>query len=42
MPLGPSLAAGATDDDPSGIAIHFQASAQFGSNLLWTMATLFE
>jgi NRAMP (natural resistance-associated macrophage protein)-like metal ion transporter len=36
--LGPGLITGAADDDPSGIAAYSQAGAQFGLNLLWTMA----
>ena len=28
--LGPGLVAGASDDDPSGIATYSQAGAQFG------------
>jgi NRAMP (natural resistance-associated macrophage protein)-like metal ion transporter len=36
--LGPGLITGAADDDPSGIATYSQAGAQFGPNLLWTMA----
>jgi NRAMP (natural resistance-associated macrophage protein)-like metal ion transporter len=36
--LGPGLITGAADDDPSGIATYSQAGAQFGMNLLWTMA----
>jgi len=35
--LGPGLIAGASDDDPSGIATYSQAGAQFGYNLGWTM-----
>jgi NRAMP (natural resistance-associated macrophage protein)-like metal ion transporter len=36
--LGPGLITGAADDDPSGIATYSQAGAQFGANMLWTMA----
>lgn len=36
--LGPGLVTGAADDDPSGIATYSQAGAQFGLNMLWTMA----
>jgi NRAMP (natural resistance-associated macrophage protein)-like metal ion transporter len=35
--LGPGLVTGAADDDPSGIATHSQAGAQFGYGLLWTV-----
>jgi Mn2+/Fe2+ NRAMP family transporter len=35
--LGPGLATGAADDDPSGIATYSQAGAQFGTSLMWTM-----
>ena len=35
--LGPGLIAGASDDDPSGIATYSQAGAQFGYGLTWTM-----
>ena len=35
--LGPGLVTGAADDDPSGIATYYQAGAQFGYGLLWTM-----
>ena len=35
--LGPGLIAGASDDDPSGIATYSQVGAQFGFGLLWTM-----
>jgi len=34
--LGPGLITGASDDDPSGIATHSQAGAQFGFATLWT------
>lgn len=34
--LGPGLVAGASDDDPSGIATYSQAGAAFGLNTLWT------
>lgn len=33
--LGPGLTSGAADDDPSGIATHSQAGAQFGLQLIW-------
>ena len=36
--LGPGLVTGAADDDPSGIATYSQAGAQFGLNMLWTVA----
>ena len=36
--LGPGLVTGAADDDPGGIATHSQAGAQFGLNMLWTVA----
>ena len=36
--LGPGLVTGAADDDPSGIATYSQAGAQYGYNMLWTMA----
>jgi Natural resistance-associated macrophage protein len=35
--LGPGLVTGASDDDPSGIAIYSQTGAQFGYGLTWTM-----
>ena len=35
--LGPGFIAGASDDDPSGIATYSQAGAQFGFGLLWTI-----
>jgi NRAMP (natural resistance-associated macrophage protein)-like metal ion transporter len=35
--LGPGLITGASDDDPSGIATHSLAGAQFGYALLWTI-----
>ena len=35
--LGPGLIAGASDDDPSGIATYSQIGAQFGYGMLWTM-----
>lgn len=35
--LGPGLIAGASDDDPSGIATYSQAGAQLGFGLCWTM-----
>ena len=34
---GPGLIAGASDDDPSGIATYSQAGAQFGYGLTWTL-----
>jgi len=37
LKLGPGLIAGASDDDPSGIATYSQAGAQFGYSMLWTM-----
>jgi len=39
--LGPGLITGAADDDPSGIATYSQAGAQFGLNMLWTVAITF-
>src|SRR5580692_1816587 len=39
--LGPGLITGAADDDPSGIATYSQGGAQFGFNLLWTLALTF-
>jgi Mn2+/Fe2+ NRAMP family transporter len=36
--VGPGLITGAADDDPSGIATYSQAGAQFGLNMLWTLA----
>src|ERR1700683_3504409 len=36
--VGPGLITGVADDDPSGIATYSQAGAQFGLNMLWTMA----
>lgn len=33
--LGPGLLAGASDDDPSSIAVYAQAGSQFGFHLLW-------
>ncbi len=35
--MGPGLIAGASDDDPSGIATYSQAGAQFGYNMGWTL-----
>jgi NRAMP (natural resistance-associated macrophage protein)-like metal ion transporter len=35
--MGPGLIAGASDDDPSGIATYSQAGAQFGYGLGWTL-----
>ncbi len=32
---GPGLVAGASDDDPSGIATYAQAGAKFGTSFLW-------
>ena len=39
--LGPGLITGASDDDPSGIATHSQAGAQFGFATLWTSLVTF-
>jgi NRAMP (natural resistance-associated macrophage protein)-like metal ion transporter len=39
--VGPGLITGVADDDPSGIATYSQAGAQFGLNMLWTMAFAF-
>jgi Mn2+/Fe2+ NRAMP family transporter len=39
--LGPGLITGASDDDPSGIATHSQAGAQFGLHTLWTVVLTF-
>src|SRR5476649_585363 len=39
--LGPGIITGAADDDPSGIATYSQGGAQFGFNLLWTLALTF-
>ncbi len=36
--LGPGLITGAADDDPGGIATHSQVGAQFGVQMLWTVA----
>jgi Mn2+/Fe2+ NRAMP family transporter len=36
--VGPGLITGVADDDPSGIATYSQAGAQFGLNMLWTVA----
>ena len=33
--LGPGLTAGASDDDPSGIATYSQTGAQYGFQLIW-------
>jgi Mn2+/Fe2+ NRAMP family transporter len=33
--IGPGIVTGASDDDPSGIATHSQAGAQFGFTFLW-------
>ena len=39
--LGPGLITGASDDDPSGIAVYAVAGAKFGLGVLWTVvATL--
>ncbi len=39
--LGPGLITGASDDDPSGIAVYSVAGAKFGLGVLWTViATL--
>ncbi len=38
--LGPGIITGAADDDPSGIATHSQAGAQFGVSLLWTVVLI--
>jgi len=35
--LGPGLIAGASDDDPSGIATYSQAGAQLGFSVTWTL-----
>lgn len=35
--LGPGLIAGASDDDPSGIATYSQVGAQFGYGMGWVM-----
>lgn len=39
--LGPGLVAGASDDDPSGIATYSQAGAAFGLSTLWTSIVAF-
>jgi hypothetical protein len=39
--LGPGLATGASDDDPSGIATYSQAGAAFGLATLWTAIIAF-
>jgi NRAMP (natural resistance-associated macrophage protein)-like metal ion transporter len=39
--FGPGLIAGASDDDPSGIATYSQAGAQFGYGLGWTMIAIY-
>lgn len=39
--LGPGLATGASDDDPSGIATYSQAGAAFGLSTLWTSLIAF-
>jgi Mn2+/Fe2+ NRAMP family transporter len=38
--LGPGVTTGAADDDPSGIATHSIAGAQFGTAFLWTSLLL--
>ena len=38
--LGPGIVTGAADDDPSGIATHSQAGAQFGVALMWTVVLI--
>lgn len=39
--MGPGLIAGASDDDPSGIATYSQAGAQFGVNMGWALLLTF-
>ena len=39
--MGPGLIAGASDDDPSGIATYSQAGAQFGYTMGWTLLLTF-
>lgn len=39
--IGPGLVTGASDDDPSGIAIYSQVGAQTGFSLLWTALLTF-
>ncbi len=39
--IGPGLVAGASDDDPSGIATYSQAGAAFGLSTLWTSILAF-
>jgi NRAMP (natural resistance-associated macrophage protein)-like metal ion transporter len=39
--LGPGLVTGASDDDPSGIAMYSQAGAGFGLSTLWTAMVAF-
>jgi NRAMP (natural resistance-associated macrophage protein)-like metal ion transporter len=39
--LGPGLTAGASDDDPSGIATYSQTGAQYGLQLLWLSSFTF-
>lgn len=39
--IGPGLVTGASDDDPSGIAIYSQAGAAFGLSTLWTAIIAF-
>lgn len=39
--IGPGLVTGASDDDPSGIAIYSQVGAQTGFTLLWTALLTF-
>ncbi len=41
LKLGPGLATGASDDDPSGIATYSQAGAAFGLLTLWTALVAF-
>jgi NRAMP (natural resistance-associated macrophage protein)-like metal ion transporter len=39
--IGPGWITGASDDDPSGIATHSQAGAQFGYGMAWVMLFTF-
>ena len=39
--MGPGLIAGASDDDPSGIATYAQAGAQFGYAATWTLVVTY-
>jgi len=39
--IGPGLVAGASDDDPSGIATYSQAGAAYGLSTLWTSILAF-